>query len=149
MDLRVVRLRATLLAMALVGVACSPAGWRPAAASEPQTFVLRPGESALSADGAVRVGFEGVSADSRCPKGERCVRAGDATARVWLQHGAGLRLAFDLHTAPGPAQAARSATHEVFLLQLDPYPVTGRPLGTAESAATLMLRCAQPTVADR
>ena len=52
----------------------------PAAAGEDVTLEVR----AHRAVAGLRVGFAGVSEDSRCPPGVQCVWAGRAVARVWL-----------------------------------------------------------------
>lgn len=114
-----------------------------------KNFSLRAGESAQVRGEALRVGFEGITADSRCPKGEQCFWAGDATARVWTQQGAGRRDLHELHTAPGAAQAAYVLGHEVRLVRLDPYPVTGKSIANGDYIATLTLSPNSTTEADR
>jgi hypothetical protein len=104
-----------------------------------KSFSLRAGESAQAADAALRVGFEGVTSDSRCPKGEQCVWAGDATVQVWLQEGSGPRQTRELHTAPGVAQGVQALGHDVRLLRLDPYPVAGSAIARGAFAAMLIV----------
>jgi hypothetical protein len=50
-----------------------------------ESFQLNVGESVQIEAEALQIGFEDVSGDSRCPKGEQCIWEGDATVRVWLQ----------------------------------------------------------------
>jgi hypothetical protein len=89
----------------------------------------KPAESAPTQfDPAWRVGFEGVTTDSRCPKGAQCVWAGEATVRIRLQRGTEARLTFELSTPPDPRQAISTQGHHLRLLQLDPYPVAGKPV---------------------
>jgi hypothetical protein len=102
-----------------------------------QDFSLKPGEMAHLLGGALRVEFEGVPADSRCPKSERCVWQGDATVRVWLQHGCCLRQAHELHTASGDKQTVRVQNHELQLVRLDPHTTTGRAINPGDYAAVL------------
>lgn len=97
----------------------------------------------------MRIGFDGVSADSRCPKGVRCVWAGDATVRVWVQRGAEPKLQRELHTTPGATQAVRLLGHELRLLQLDPYPLAGQPTAAAAYRATLTLKPAPADAVER
>jgi hypothetical protein len=133
------RVAATIVA-ALAWTACSMAGPGQPLPIEPgQDFSLRAGESAQARDTGLRVGFKGVTADSRCPKGERCVWAGDAIARVWLQLGSSPRETRELHTAAGAAQAAYALDHELRLLRLEPYPVTGKAIAKGDYVATLRL----------
>jgi hypothetical protein len=104
-----------------------------------KSFSLKVGERAQIASGGWVVGFDGVTADSRCPKGEQCVWAGDATVRVWVQFGAGPREMRELHLAPGKPQATRVQNQELRLLRLDPYPFSGKVIAQADYRATLTL----------
>ena len=143
---------AATIAASLLWTACSMAGPAGPVAIEPGTNVsLRPGQSAQAGDTGLRIGFEAVLADSRCPKGEQCIVAGDATVRVWLQRGAGPRETRDLHTTPGTAQAANVLGLELRLLRLEPYPVSGSAIAKADYVATLALgpSTAAAAVADR
>jgi hypothetical protein len=123
----------------LLCTACSvgpPA--QPASVGLSQPFSLRVGESARTHDGALVIGFEGVTVDSRCPKGERCVWAGDATVRVWLQKAGSTRLTRELHTAPG-ATHADGAASRLRLVRLDPAAVSGKAIAQSDYIATLAL----------
>ena len=82
------RLAAATIVASLVWTACSVADpAQPVYFELEKNFSLRAGESAQTRDGALRIGFDGVTADSRCPKGEQCVRAGEVSVRVWVQQG--------------------------------------------------------------
>lgn len=100
-----------------------------------QPFTLRPGEVARVGSG-LSIEFEGVTADSRCPKGEQCVRAGDATVRIGLRLAPGVRQVAELKTAAG-APPARLPGLEVRLVGLTPHPVTGRTIAPRDHVATL------------
>jgi len=123
---------------ALVSVVCGVGG-----SSEPDTvalgesFNLRLGESAQIEAEALQIGFEDVSADSRCPTGERCIWEGDATVRVWLQKASETREAHELHTSPKEQGAVSYLSYEVRLLRLDPYPVSGNTIARGDYRATL------------
>lgn len=141
-----------MMASSFAWTACStavPAGDGAVRIELGQSFSLRVGEVAQTADGGLRVGFEGVSADSRCPKGEQCVWAGDAVARVWLQQGTGPRAVGELHTAQGAPQTLRLQGLELRLLRLDPYPVSGRTVAPGAHVATLSLIRGSSTEPDR
>ena len=114
-----------------------------------RNFSLRTGESAPTREAALRVGFDGVTADSRCPKGERCISAGDATTRVWVQQGSGPREKGDLHVALGAAQAMYVQGYELRLVRLDPYPVSGKSIASGDYTATLMLSRSATAESDR
>ena len=144
------RLTAATLIASLAWTACSMAGpARPVHIELGKNFSLRPGESAQISDGDLRVGFEAVTADSRCPKGEQCVWAGDATVQVWLQQGFGPRATRQLHAAPGAAQAASALGHELRLVRLDPHPVSGKAVAKPDHVATLTLSRGSAAEAER
>ena len=143
------RLAAAIILTTLTWTACSVAG---PTASPPiesgKPFSLRVGDTVQSASDGLRIGFDGVSADSRCPKGEQCVWAGDAILRVWLQQGSGPRLTRDLHAAPRAGQAAVALGHELRLVRLDPYPISGKVIAARDYVATLTLTPARSAAAD-
>lgn len=144
------RLALATIAASLMWTACSTAGPALPANIEPgKSFSLKPGEVAQAQDLALRVGFEGVPVDSRCPRGEQCVWAGDAIARVWLQQGAGPRQVRELHTAQGSMQTVRILDHELRLLRLDPYPITGKVVQPGDYVAALMLSLASSADPER
>ena len=145
------KLAAVMIAAALALPACSSADpARPLQMEVGKSFSLKAGATAQAVDPALLIGFEAVAGDSRCPKGEQCIVAGDATVRIWLQQGSGPRQTRELHVAPGAAQAVRVQDHELRLLRLEPYPVTGRPIAQADYIATFTLnRGGSSTDAER
>jgi len=148
--MRAVRLSAAAIAASLVWTACSASGPARVVMIEPGTnFSLRVGESAQTRDGALRLGFEGVTSDSRCAKGEQCVWAGDAVVRVWLQQGAGPRQTRELHAASGATQTVHVPGQELRLVSLDPYPVAGKTVATSDYVATLALSKISAAESDR
>lgn len=119
-----------------------------------ESFVLGVGQSARIEAEALDVGFDDVTADSRCPKGEQCIWEGDATVRVWLQRASEPKKVYELHTSlrteGGPSEgAAGSPGHEVRLLRLDPHPITGRTIAKGDYRATLEVRRASSAAPDR
>ncbi|MDC8770229.1 hypothetical protein [Roseateles albus] len=97
----------------------------------------------------LRIGFEGVSADSRCPKGEQCIWAGDATVRVWLQQGTGPKELRELNAAEGLAQTAYAYGYALRLLSLAPYPVSGKAIAASDYVLTLKLWRGEPANTER
>lgn len=147
---RSMRLAAATIIASLAWTACGMPGSAGTVQIElGKKFSLRTGGAAQTPDGAMRVGFEGITADSRCAKGEQCILAGEATVRVWLQRGAGQREARELHSAMGAAQAASAMGHEVHLVSLDPYPVTGKAIAKGDYVVTLTLRRGSTAESDR
>ena len=137
------RFAATTLALSLCWAACSVAAPdQPLLIEAGKSVSLRVGESAQTRDGEWRIGFEGVSADSRCPEGVQCVWAGDATVRVWLQRRAGPRELHELHTAARAASGASapgSDGRRLRLMRLDPSPVASKPVAPGDYVVTLTL----------
>ncbi len=109
----------------------------PESAACEKSFSLRVGESARIEAEALLVGFEDVPADSRCPKGEQCIREGDATVRVWLQKASRTKETHELHTSSKEQSAVSYLNYGVRLLRLDPYPVSGRTIEQGDYMATL------------
>ena len=120
---------------------------QPKSASLEESFQLGVGESAVIESESLVIGFEEVSSDSRCPKGEQCVWEGDATVKVWLQRGSETREIRELHTTAGdlseqsPLSEAsqprsRAGAYEIKLLLLEPYPISGRALSQDDYQAT-------------
>lgn len=134
------KLAAALLSVFLVLPACSlaePAG--PVTIEVGKTFELKAGASAKTTDGALRLGFDSVTADSRCPKGEQCVWAGDATLKLWVQQGTGPRQTRELRATAGTGQALRLPGHALRLVRLAPDPVTGKSIAATDYVATFAL----------
>jgi len=141
---------AALIGVTLTWAACSMAGPHPVVdIQHGRDFSLRAGESAQTRDGALRVGFDGVTADSRCPKGEQCIRAGDATVRVWIQQGSGAKETRELRTAPEAAQSLRVLDHFIRLMRLDPIAVSGKTIAKTDYVATLRLSRNSTNEAER
>lgn len=109
-----------------------------------ESFDLRVGQSAIVGPEALEVGFETVSADSRCAKGEICVWEGDAIVRIRLQQHGGSQESLELHTAAMGPRSANFLGYGVSLIALDPVPVSGRTIAPQEYVVTLKVRKATP-----
>lgn len=131
------------IAAALAWSACSLACANPPPTPDIEAnkpFVLRTGASAHWPAGALRVGLEAVTADSRCPKGTQCVWAGDATVRVWVQRGNGAKDVRELHTSAQAARMTRVDDVVLTLVALDPQPVANQAIDKSAYTATLMVQ---------
>jgi hypothetical protein len=100
-------------------------------------FRLKIGEAVLIGEEGLRVGFESVPTDSRCPKGENCIWEGDAVVGIWVRRGSAEKRGFNLHTSGRGPGAADYDGWSVRLVALDPYPVSGRPVRRGDYVATL------------
>lgn len=102
-------------------------------------FELTVGESARLQGEQLLIGLEDVLSDSRCPKGEQCIRAGDATVRVWLQKGSDARVTRELRTTETDDEGVSVLNYAVRLEGLAPYPIAGRPIAKGDYVATLVV----------
>lgn len=137
--------RALLAVAVVVFTGCGMGPVSVAQTVEPGRHItLKPGQSAaLSAAADLRVGFDSVVADSRCPKGEQCVRAGEAIVKIWLQRGAQPRQVMELASPRGavPRQGEgplhEALGYQVIFVSLEPYPVGSRATPVADYALTV------------
>jgi len=100
--------------------------------------VLRVGEDTELDGGQIRVGLESVVSDSRCPRGYRCISAGEAKVRVWVVEGTDSRRS---HLVAGPTVSRYRLSRRYFLqmTSLEPYPEPGRRREQTEYRATFLL----------
>lgn len=139
---------AVLIAMALASTACAVDDGRLVEITPDRPFTLAVGGTALLASRAVRVGFDRVLSDSRCPQGEQCIVAGDAVVQVWWQVGTQPRQWQALHTMPTAGTPPIQGL-TLTLAALAPPQVTGRTIDPAAYRATLLLGTAAAGTTDR
>jgi hypothetical protein len=97
--------------------------------------VLAPGETADIEAAGIRIGFQGVLGDSRCPADAVCILGGDAIVRLDVLASSGTVSTYDLHT--GDMKPARHGDLTIALENLSPYPFSGRTIAPGEYRATL------------
>jgi hypothetical protein len=104
--------------------------------------VLKAGEENILDGGRIQVRFESVLSDSRCPRGVRCIRAGEAKVQVWVKEGSDPGRS---HVVAGPAAVfvPVSGSYSVRMKSLDPYPEPGRAK-TPEHILTLLVLRTSP-----
>ena len=137
--------RSSLLALAFALLACtspltlSPDGPRVVATSVEvgRAFDLRVGEEAAVAGTDVRIRFDGVRQDSRCPTGVQCVWSGDAEAALRITTPAG-PTSLVLHTNVDP-RSANASGHLIRLEALRPHPAEGAAILANEYVVTLIV----------
>ena len=95
--------------------------------------VLAPGQTAEFTRG-LSVRFVSVIGDSRCPINAVCVWGGDAIVRIHVAAGTG-RGDRDLHT--GTMEPVTFDDVQVRLVELTPYPFSGRDTPPSDYRATL------------
>ena len=126
-------LGALCLVAATACVEKSPAG--PTAPLN-QQFTLRRGETVSINGTSVRLQFMEVTGDSRCASDVMCIQAGDAIVHVRALDGAAVA-DYELHAGDSSRSAASHRQLRIELVQLDPYPVSTRPIGQDDYRATL------------
>ena len=125
-------LAVTLFALLATGFQCE----EPVEVSLGQSFALKLGRQAAVSSEKLRIRFASVPQDSRCPKGEQCITAGEARVALEVSVGDAAPTAVEL----GTSEEVDVAGFQVRLVGLEPYPVSGRPLHPEEYVATLVLR---------
>ena len=123
----------------LVAVAgCSGAPTQPDRITANQPFELGVGQTAAMTDG-LRIRFDEVRSDSRCPMDALCVRAGEAVIAVTLSVPGEASAARDLQTVPAQAQTSYSR-FTIALSQLQPYPRSDRQIRADDYVATFVVQ---------
>jgi hypothetical protein len=87
----------------------------------------------------IRIAFDGVSEDSRCPTGATCVWAGDAAATFTLEKPPAAALQSTLHTN---GRFERQTNFDNVVIRLEdvrPYPKEGVAIAPGDYRATLVL----------
>jgi len=106
-------------------------------------FQLKVGESIVLEDIGVRVMFDGVSSDSRCPSQGMCIWAGDAAVLVEVAPVQDVLTAISkidtLHTYLDPKMLSLGSV-ELLLAQLDPYPETPGSIPADSYVATFKIQ---------
>ena len=125
---------ASLLCASLC-VGCVDHPTRPSEVALGQPLELHPGTSEIVSDG-LKVTFDGVRADSRCPMDALCVWAGDAIVAVSVSQPGAMTAERALHTDPTGAEA-QYLSYVIKLVALAPYPRSDRQIRPADYVATL------------
>jgi len=131
-SLRLVRVPALVFSLALVS-ACDESFTGPTHPLD-RRFTLAPGELTGIERAGIRVQFNGVEGDSRCPADVVCVWGGDALVRISVISSGGLS-DYDLHT--GDMQPVRHGDLTITLEELAPYPFSSQTIDPGDYRATL------------
>lgn len=109
----------------------------PAQPSRPlgQPFELHAGTSAI-VDDRLRVMFERVRSDSRCPLDALCIQAGEAIVVLKLLQPAAAQVEQELRTTPGFSETSFDS-YLIRLVALAPYPRSTSQIRPEEYIATL------------
>ncbi len=96
----------------------------PSSAELDLEFTLAPGQSADIESDDLRVTFDGVLGDSRCPSDVTCVWAGEAISAVTLRQGATVLGQANLILPDVQRSTETFGAYRVTAVRLDPYPNT-------------------------
>ena len=120
-----------LLATLVVAAGCTPVAPTEGVPLD-REFTLKPGTGGQIEGTDLRVVFQGVVSDSRCPADATCVQAGDAV--VELRVGTAL---VQLRSSSAPEQVV--GIYRVRLTRVEPYPATSQPIAPGDYRATLIV----------
>jgi len=116
------------------GFSCASSG----GAELGKPFTLKVGESASFEGGKLVMKFVSVPEDSRCPKGEQCVWAGNARVVLEVSKPAQAPQTVQLNTSRGPRDAELDGL-VLKLESLDPEPSSSRRLRPEDYSVVLIL----------
>lgn len=139
-------LTAAVLLLALAAWSCgskarvgSPTAARANSVSTDQEFELSPGQSVLVGSEPLKITFERIAADSRCPPEVQCVWEGDAVAKVTAATGSQSPASYELHTNTGFATQADHGHYRIRLTAVAPGPHAGVTIDPAAYVVTLLV----------
>ena len=99
-----------------------------------QQVTMAPGEQVQVTDTSLRIRFEGVVNDSRCPIDAICVLGGDAEVRLTASNDGAPQM-LTLHTGSMAPVTFDGFTFR--LVELTPYPFSSQPFPPSDYRATL------------
>jgi hypothetical protein len=122
---------------AFAGACSSPSGPDRVALDRP--FELRVGEAVVVFPDGVRISFQEVRNDSRCPIDVQCVWAGDAEVVLQVETSPEDREEVTLHTDGSSQTTADVLGHRIELRRLMPENKAGVPIDPKAYVATLLV----------
>ena len=128
----------SLVALMLLA-SCSTSPSAPRAVSLAERFTLTPGQTVEVEGTGLRVTFESVSADSRCPVDVTCVWEGDAVVIVSVQATGSARVQHELHTSGRYPTQADAAEYRVGLVEVAPAARSGASPAPGDYRVTLLV----------
>jgi hypothetical protein len=128
---------ASMRVVSVFAILISGCAAHPAQPSRPlgQPFELHAGTSAIVEDG-VRVMFQRVRSDSRCPLDALCIQAGEAIVVLTLSQPAAAQVEQELRTTPAFSEVSY-LSYVIRLVALAPYPRSTQQIRPEEYVATL------------
>jgi hypothetical protein len=103
-----------------------------------KTIDLGVGES-ITIGELLRVGFDGIPADSRCPEGALCFWEGNAIAKMWVEQPLTERVNFELHTHRGFPWQFTYGNYRITLVGVAPYPKIDERIDPNDYIASILV----------
>lgn len=129
--------RAAFALATLVALGCHGSPTQPDAVLG-QPFDVRAGATADLPDG-IRLRFDSVLSDSRCPIDAICVRAGEAVIAITISKAGTVTAEFDVQTDPPDRRSAIYSGHSITLTGLQPFPRSDRQVQPSDYVATFVV----------
>jgi hypothetical protein len=107
-----------------------------------EVFALGIGQDAIIVGEGLRIKFDQLLADSRCPRQVQCVWTGEARISVLVQQADARPVTVEFDTNPAPdqnRQTARVGPYAIALRSLDPYPETPEKILSSDYRAALLV----------
>jgi hypothetical protein len=104
-----------------------------------QEFELGPGQSVLVGTEPLKITFDAITADSRCPPEVQCVWEGDAVAKVQAATGTQAPVPYELHTNTGFATQVDHGGYRIRLTAVAPGTHQGVVIDPAAYVITLIV----------
>lgn len=129
-----------LLSMLFVGFAPKTEAPRKAALNVDlnQEFRVKKGEEVVVNGEKLRIKFDSVNGDSRCPTGVQCAWAGNAAVVIEVTKKNKQPLGATLNTTSNPREIVYKA-YKIKLVGLTPYPVHNQTIAPKDYEATLVV----------
>jgi len=128
-------MRAVVVALCLLAAtACDESQTGPTVGLN-ERFTLAPGSVAAIRDADVRVRFDDVTGDSRCPADAVCIQAGDALVHIRVSED-GSTDSYVLRTGDSSRAVVVHGDVRIALLELQPYPFSNRTIAPGDYRAT-------------
>jgi hypothetical protein len=131
-------MRALFIAALLAAGACGGGPTQPDRVPAGQPFDLRVGDAALTTDD-LRIRFDAVRSDSRCPLDALCVRAGEAVIALTVGRSGEVPVGRELDTTPARASTSY-LNFTITLSALAPYPRSDWRIQPGDYVATLVVK---------
>lgn len=131
-----------ILAVAIISLAskCKEAPEGLVQVDYEEAFILAPGESAaIQSSQEIGFRFDAITAESRCPMGVNCMRAGEVKFRITLPDGSSQEIEHPAGSR-SPTTFSLASGAKVRVISVDPYPDSSErtPFEEYKLQATIM-----------